>query len=603
MAKAVSIKVSKIEYGGDSIGNDILLEIEVAGEKFSSYQTIKPGSTFEYNQEAKQFRGVNDTLEAPVKIRVTEKDLLFSDVGEATRTIHIDSNILPQMFEFQVRVKEKNRLTFSTSTAIFTITLEAKEFNPIYPRPRFYKNPSKKDYNRFDTEIANAVGEWNDVFLNQKYSLDASLDPSLVKAMMYVESEIGYSRHRKGKHPGYPDIMQVGTPDDPAIHTLNNDGWISPRTGKVARENEWIDGKVQTLDYKGVASARNYQESLKWGVRWLYHKAQYIEEGGRKWYTWEKAVKRYGPQSKQEKTQETSVYQRKVLEIYKKGTLSSKNSKIKLWSTLFFLLGIGITYGYGNHKMILDSTQKKLISQSANILLVTNQESDPWISNFDLREKILNYHKQVDPEEDIEDIQVDALYDSSLFWDIVENEKDWWEYLEIGKIKNDKIRWLDINQAPHENSILSVAWLELEGFKEPILEVYAITHMGNGNIYLYKVENNKAKLFFTTFGASGYWALGDSNDNYKNYGYWNCGEMYAGDKLLSEYYDLNNDNISDLILTGTNIIICDRDIGSTKEGNVITKDVVVDKVPIKKNYYLDPNATCVPDQNYIYTCK
>ena len=245
MAKAVSLKISKIQYGGDSIGNDILLEIEVVGEKFSSYQTIKSGSAFEYNQEVKQFRGVGDLLEAPVNIRVTEKDFLFSDKGEITEIIHIDPQSLPQTFEFQVKVQERNKLTFGKSTAMFTIILEAKEFNPNYPRPQTYSsgNP-KKNYNRFDTEIANAVGEWNDFFLNQEYPPDISLNPSLIKAMIFQESTMGYSKKKRG----HVDIMQVGTPGDPALHTLNNDGWIDPRTGQVARENEWQNAKVQVVD-------------------------------------------------------------------------------------------------------------------------------------------------------------------------------------------------------------------------------------------------------------------------------------------------------------------------------------------------------------------
>lgn len=614
MAKAVSLKILKLQYNGDSIGNNILIEIEVAGEKFSSFQTIKPGSAFEYNQEVRQFRGVDGVIKALVNIRVTEKDFLFSDKGEITETIYIDSNTLPQTFEFQVRVKEKNRLTFSKSTAIFTITLDAKEFNPIYPRPQLYKNPPKKDYNRFDTEIAEAVGRWNDEFLNQEYPPNTPLDPSLVKAMIYTESIFGYSKKKRG----HVDIMQVGTPGDPALHTLNNDGWIDPRTGQVAKENEWQNGKVQVMDYKGEANNQTFQASLKWGVRWLYHKAQYTENGRRKWFTWDIAVKRYGPGSRKEKDNPnaTTKYQRDVLRIYREGISPEGKS---LWITALVFLGLIISTHLGLNAYN-DFVWQKL--QTANVIQTTvldklNREYDLKSSRAEYLENRLQKIQEInsnklknaiwqtftrEDQEETEDVQA-IPYDSSLFATIVEYEKDWWEDINIGRIKDGKIKWLEINEIPHENSILSAEWVKLSGADIPILEVYAKTHMGNGDIYLYKVNGNEATLFFATFAVSGYWSLGDSEDNIKKYGYSECGETYQNGKLFSTYSDLNNDGIFDLTLTGTNVITCYKATAAGGDINATNEDIEVSRSKVKKTYLLNPDNICTPDKYYIYTCK
>ena len=58
------------------------------------------------------------------------------------------------------------------------------------------------------------------------------------------------------------------------------------------------------------------------------------------------------------------------------------------------------------------------------------------------------------------------------------------------KLINSKIKWLEVKDWPDgeymQNSVLSAEWIELEGVNDPVLEVYGKTHMGNGEIYLFK---------------------------------------------------------------------------------------------------------------------
>lgn len=265
---------------------------------------------------------------------------------------------------------------------------------------------------------------------------------------------------------------------------------------------------------------------------------------------------------------------------------------LKICGLIIFLLYIGSFIDYDS----LDDPFFSNASESA-------KNSREWISNFDLREKIFHEHKNVDPWEEIEDIQVDMLYDSNLFWNIIENQKDWWEYLEIGRINNGKITWLGVDQFPQENSILSAKWIRLQGVPGPILEVFAETHMGNGDIYLYKVAGNKATLFFNTYAVSGQHHIGDPRESLEKYGYTECNETFRNGQLFSSYSDLNNDGILDLTLTGTNLVTCDKIL--EVKGNTIMKmeEVEVAESPVKETHILNPNAKCVPGQDYIYTCK
>lgn len=197
---------------------------------------------------------------------------------------------------------------------------------------RIYRpGPKGEDYNRLDDLVNEMINLWNDKFLTELDPPPTPLDPNLVKAMIYVESRMGYGS--SAGHLAYPDVMQVGNANDPAIHTLNNDGWVDPRTNNIARESEWKNGREEILDYKGEANAKSDEQSIRWGVRWLYHKAQGIKGGGgRYWRSWREAVIGYNGGG-------NPNYVDEVYKIYKEGTTAQG---IKLWTIIFsFLLLFG----------------------------------------------------------------------------------------------------------------------------------------------------------------------------------------------------------------------------------------------------------------------
>jgi len=160
-----------------------------------------------------------------------------------------------------------------------------------------------QNYDRFDEEIEKSVKEWNFYFKVVKYPPSSLLDPNLVKAIIYIESRMGYGAD------GFPDVMQVGDPQDDAIHVLSNDG-------EKSTEYDASSGKLIALDYNENVKVSAPAGSIYWGVRWLYHKLQRKitqENAAYKpiWGSWREATKRYGPG--------TEEYVNKVWNLYKNG--------------------------------------------------------------------------------------------------------------------------------------------------------------------------------------------------------------------------------------------------------------------------------------------
>jgi len=131
MVKSVKLKLSKIKYSGNSIGNDIRTEIEIL-DKFSRVdKKIKIGTTAEINNKIGEFETDQRLFKANVKITIIEKDILFNDVGVVSGEIEIDTNATKsKQFVFEIQVRESrsllSRLFWGKRIAIFEVTLEAK---------------------------------------------------------------------------------------------------------------------------------------------------------------------------------------------------------------------------------------------------------------------------------------------------------------------------------------------------------------------------------------------------------------------------------------------------------------------------------------------
>jgi len=220
---------------------------------------------------------------------------------------------------------------------------EIKSENKVQIYDQFHGIGGKEDYNRFDNKIIEAVDYWNDFFAKQEYPPEELLDYNLVKAIIYKESRVGYLEVVEGRYLAYPDVMQVGDTNNPALATLREkEGYNAYEfISKDKRVHlsysfpkEWLPVKVETA-----------KESIFWGVRWLYFKAQkqYGTSSGdkppyiREWKTWKQAVIDYNGSDKKH------GYQRLIWQIYKNGIDPDGNTlweKIKGGFSLIWIIAI-----------------------------------------------------------------------------------------------------------------------------------------------------------------------------------------------------------------------------------------------------------------------
>ena len=133
--------------------------------------------------------------------------------------------------------------------------------------------------------------------------------------------------------------------------------------------------------------------------------------------------------------------------------------------------------------------------------------------------------------------------------------------------------------------ILSARFIDLEGFSDPVVEVYGLTHAGHGSLCIYEIQNDRLNLLFRTvavdYNPDTRWAP----DNFKKYGYETCGEIFAGGKLTSEYRDINKDGNLDLVLSGEQEIICESDDRSNG-----IHELKLASIPVKKIFLWDNDA-------------
>ncbi|MBU2082280.1 hypothetical protein KKH14_02545 [Patescibacteria group bacterium] len=131
MVKSIKLKLSKIKYSGDSIGDDIRMEIEILNQYSRIDKRIKVGTTAEINKDIGKFETDQKIFKANTQITIIEKDILFNDVGNINGNIEIDTSATKlKQFVFEIQVRESrsllSRLFWGKRIAIFEIILEAQ---------------------------------------------------------------------------------------------------------------------------------------------------------------------------------------------------------------------------------------------------------------------------------------------------------------------------------------------------------------------------------------------------------------------------------------------------------------------------------------------
>src|SRR3989344_5132755 len=333
--------------------------------------------------------------------------------------------------------------------------------------PYTYKGVNgDEDYNRYDAVIEEVVDYWNNEFLKDTDPPEKLLDPNLVKAILYQESRVGYDPNNNGEI----NVMQVGNEGDPSLKTLR---------GELVEY--WIhNGEQIQLKYPD-AKTESVKDGIYWGIRWLYHKAQKISEDDpnkRIWITWKEAVEKYGPPGVKKE------YVKSVWSIYQNGIKKEKNGNlIKLWGVILLLGLLTAPFLNFNDKTADFRSHNKSSSQAAAISHI--KESITVISgNIEnkedaFKEAIRTYYVS-ERHWKIQDtnIIVESYKNNpSLVLGVIEWDKDWWEDLRVGIIRDRSVEWLEIEKPPTEQSILSARFVEIKGFSNPIIEIYGQTHI------------------------------------------------------------------------------------------------------------------------------
>ena len=140
MFKFIQLKLSKIKYGGDSIGRDVRVEVEILSKFLRVDKRIMAGNTAGINREVGRFETDRGLFQADVLITIIERDLLFNDVGSTKGNIKVNTAIAKlQQFTFEVQIRESHsllsRLFWGTKIAAFEITLEAEASDAIKYTP------------------------------------------------------------------------------------------------------------------------------------------------------------------------------------------------------------------------------------------------------------------------------------------------------------------------------------------------------------------------------------------------------------------------------------------------------------------------------------
>lgn len=131
MTKTLIITLKAITYAGSSIGDDIRVEVDVLNNSTAVEMTLKKGATIGLDREIGQLTTDKKSLTVPITIRVTEKDLLFNDVGKIITILNVDlSTDDPQRIVYEVLVAEVRGYT-TKKTARFEVTIEARVFNGL----------------------------------------------------------------------------------------------------------------------------------------------------------------------------------------------------------------------------------------------------------------------------------------------------------------------------------------------------------------------------------------------------------------------------------------------------------------------------------------
>lgn len=125
MTKRIHLNLAKIKYDGDSIGDDIRIEIDCLDHSLDLSKKVKHGGEIILTASVGDFFTNQTSFSLPLSIRIIERDLIFNDVGDTEKTLVVNTRSTDlQSFTTTIEVREKRNYR-SKRKAIFEIVFEA----------------------------------------------------------------------------------------------------------------------------------------------------------------------------------------------------------------------------------------------------------------------------------------------------------------------------------------------------------------------------------------------------------------------------------------------------------------------------------------------
>lgn len=154
MLKTAILMLTKINYLGDSIGNNIRIEIETENNSTSFDKKIKKGDHLQLNTKIGQSTSNSSSLIIPLTIRVIEKDLLFNDVGIIKEKLKINLSKSKQQQTYRIDVRESRGFP-TRKIAQFYVTFEISVISGLIRYASITKDGWLKGKRDSDGEVIN----------------------------------------------------------------------------------------------------------------------------------------------------------------------------------------------------------------------------------------------------------------------------------------------------------------------------------------------------------------------------------------------------------------------------------------------------------------
>jgi hypothetical protein len=158
---------------------------------------------------------------------------------------------------------------------------------------------------------------------------------------------------------------------------------------------------------------------------------------------------------------------------------------------------------------------------------------NPNLVSLDVSEALVSLEAEGTPHR----LEVRAVEgESDLYVAVRDWQTRWWGDFLCFRAQGGRIQWIaEVPDEPTEQSILAARGFRLKGFRGSLVEVFGMTHMGNGSYYLYELVGDTLQLLLETRAVDRHWADGN---------------LIRGDHLDVTYHGSTQSGGMEVVFTG-----------------------------------------------------